>query len=65
MTQRNQKLAFTLPVVFMFCVYLSAVVYCPPPLAKEIPLLIILASIDTIVPGLFFYAIARKMSENE
>lgn len=49
--QNKKKLAFTLPVVFMFAVFLSAVVACPPPLSHEVPFLVLLGWVSSLLPG--------------
>lgn len=63
MTVREQKGIFTFAVLWMFSAFISAVLYCPPPLDNERPLVFAFGVAEVLIPALALLALARKLSE--
>jgi len=63
MTAKEQKAIFTFAVLFMFGGFMSAVLFCPPPLDGERPLIFALGVAEVLIPSFALLALARKLSE--
>ena len=59
---RDQKILFTVTVLWMFGSFLIATITCPPPRADEMHLLFALGVSSTLVPAFAFLGFARWAS---
>jgi len=62
MTAREEKMIFTGTILFMFGGFLSAVVSCPPPLDRELPLVFAIGVAETLLPAFALLSMARVAS---
>jgi len=62
MTVREQKAIFGFVVLFMFGGYLSAVITCPPPIDRELPIVFLLGVATTLMPAFAFLEAARWLT---
>lgn len=65
MTIREQKLIFTLPIVWMLAGFVWATIHCPVPRADEMHALFALGVSSTLIPAFAFLAFARWASRRE
>jgi hypothetical protein len=65
MTIREQRLIFTLPILWMFAGFLWATVACPPPRADETHLVFAFGVASTLIPAFAFYGFALWASRRE
>ena len=61
MSVREQKGIFTFFVLWFFATFVLSVLFCPPPLDNELPIVFAVGVAETLLPGLLFLWLARKL----
>ena len=62
MTIREQKVLFTVPIVFMFCGYLASIVSCPPWQDGDGWKVFTMEVFACLAPAFVFLGAARRLS---